>query len=134
MTDEQRRPGRQVPESGGGLTDATGSLTPDEPDAEFVPAELRAVSQPGTAHAMSVEARRRNAAEQPGADRPGSLDERPQATLAPNERDGGYGSEHGLAADDPAYDFSERRAEQGPGRPPREVVPEVNEPAPEERL
>ena len=92
------------PDSGeGGLTGATGDLTPATPDEAFVPAETREMSDPEAAHHVTLvsharaEARR---AQQP--DQPGRLIPRGAAT-APNDRDGGYGSEHGLAADDPAY-------------------------------
>lgn len=92
----------------GAMTDATGSLTPADSDEEFIPAERRAIEHPGEAHAVSSGARRRRVADAGTADEPGSLDDRPLEELAPNARDGGYGSEHGLAQDDPAYDFSER--------------------------
>jgi hypothetical protein len=99
---------RPAPPSGGGMTEATGSLTPDDSDAPFVPAELRAMNRPEIAHASTIGARRRNAAEHGPTDAPGSLDERPLEEIGPNERDGGYGSEHGLASNDPAYAFAER--------------------------
>ena len=99
---------RQTPPSGGGMTEATGSLTPDDSNAPFVPAELRAMNRPEIAHASTIGARRRNAAEHGPTDAPGSLDQRPLEEIRPNERDGGYGSEHGLASNDPAYAFDER--------------------------
>ena len=89
----------------GGMTGATGSLTPSESEAEeeFVPAETREMSDPRAARQLTAAAHRRaetRRAEE--SDEPGSLIERGDAT-APNARDGGYGSEKGLAADDPAY-------------------------------
>jgi hypothetical protein len=87
----------------GGLTGADGSLTPDDPDDAFVPAETREVSEPGAARAVTAAAhRRREAREGMLVDEPGSLIERGDDT-APIARDGGYGSQHGLAPDDPAY-------------------------------
>jgi hypothetical protein len=97
----------------GAMTEATGSLTPEERDEEFVPAERRAIESPEDAHALSRGARRRRTAEGAPADEPGSLERRSLEELAPNERDGGYGSEHGLAADDRAYDFEERAPTAG---------------------
>jgi len=47
-------------------------------------------------------------------DDPGSLGERPLEEIGPNERDGGYGSEHGLAPNDPAYAFDERPSGERP--------------------
>lgn len=87
----------------GGMTGATGDLTPDDPDDEFVPAETREISDAGTARDLTAAAhRRREARRAIGSDEPGSLRAR-GADTAPNDRDGGYGSEHGLGADDPAY-------------------------------
>jgi hypothetical protein len=87
----------------GGLTGATGDLTPDGSDEEFIPAETREMSDPEAAHHVTLvaharaEARRAELPDQPGRFVPRG------AGTPPNQRDGGYGSEHGLAADDPAY-------------------------------
>lgn len=87
----------------GALTGATGSLTPDDPDAEFMPAETREVTDAEAARDITAASHRRREQRTAGApDQPGSLRAREQRT-APNDRDGGYGSEHGLAGDDPAY-------------------------------
>jgi hypothetical protein len=99
----------------GALTGATGSLTPDDPDGAFVPAETREVSDADAARDITAAAHRRRetrAAEAP--DQPGSLRSLGERT-APNDRDGGYGSEHGLASDDPAY----REEEHLPPAPER---------------
>jgi hypothetical protein len=102
VNDEVRRP-----MSGeGGLTGATGDLTPDEHDGEFVPAERRAIEDPAAAQAVSVGARERAATHGDPEDVPGSLIG--QDEIAPNDRDGGYGSRRGLGADDPAYRMEER--------------------------
>jgi len=102
----------------GGMTGATGSLTPDDPDEAFVPAETREVSDPEAARDITAAAHRRRedrAAELP--DDPGSLRARGAAT-PPNDRDGGYGSEHGLAGDDPAYREEEHLPPQPDGPAP----------------
>jgi hypothetical protein len=94
----------------GGMTGATGSLTPSESEAEdeFMPAETREMSDPQAARKLTAAAHRRaESRREEESDEPGSLIERGDAT-APNARDGGYGSEKGLAADDPAYRMEER--------------------------
>lgn len=104
MDDRERFP---APPNGeeelGAMTGATGSLTPDDPDEEFVPAETREVTDAEAARDITAAAHRRREQRTAGApDEPGSLRAREERT-APNDRDGGYGSEHGLAGDDPAY-------------------------------
>ncbi len=87
----------------GAMTGATGSLTPDDPDEAFVPAETREMSSAEDARDITAAARRRaDQRRTEAADEPGRLLARDDRT-APNDRDGGYGSEHGLAGDDPAY-------------------------------
>ncbi|HEX2141480.1 MAG TPA: hypothetical protein VHK28_04280 [Candidatus Limnocylindria bacterium] len=131
----------------GGLTGATGNLTPDDPDDEFVPAETREIGDPRTARdltAASYERGEKRRAE--SSDAPGRLVDEGERT-APNDRDGGYGSEHGLAGSDPAYRFEERAggasgampdvgrehgasepAHRRESRPPRLGVDEVHSP------
>ena len=66
---------------GGGMTGATGSLTPDEIDEPFVPAELREVTDPD-AHASATHTAERRPEEPPsvagssGAGSPAGTDER----------------------------------------------------------
>jgi len=99
----------------GGLTGATGNLTPSDPDDEFVPAETREISDPDAARRVTAETYRR--AEDRGAHQtdpagPDDVDDRkPQAT-----RGGGYGSGGGLSEDDPAYRM-EKRTMPAPERP-----------------
>jgi len=93
----------------GGLTGATGSLTPSEsePEDEFVPAETREISDPHAARRITAETYRR--AEERGAHQTDPAG--PSATEAqmPQEmRSGGYGSGDGLSEDDPAYRMEER--------------------------
>ena len=93
----------------GGLTGATGSLTPSEsePEDEFMPAETREISDPHAARRITAETYRR--AEERGAHQadptgpPATDDKKPQQT-----RGGGYGSGDGLSEDDPAYRMEER--------------------------
>lgn len=85
------------------MTEATGSLTPDGADEAFVPAETRELTDARAARDMTAAAhRRRDTRRASGSDDPGSLITR-QENTQPNDRDGGYGSEHGLSGDDPAY-------------------------------
>lgn len=98
----------------GALTGATGSLTPDDPDDAFVPAEAREIAGPDAARDITAAAhRRREARNAEAPDDPGRLRARGERT-PPNARDGGYGSEHGLAGDDQAY-----REEEHLPPPPR---------------
>jgi hypothetical protein len=91
----------------GGLTGATGSLTPSDPDDEFVPAETREISDPHAARRVTAETHRRaedRGARQRDPSGPDDLDDRkPQAT-----RGGGYGTGGGLSEEDPAYRMEER--------------------------
>jgi len=91
-------------ESGrGGMTGATGDLTPDESDHSFVPAELREISDPEH-QAEVTTAQGRHAPGQHG--HPGAIPETGGEGAAP--RDAGYGSEHGLSSADPAYRMESR--------------------------
>jgi hypothetical protein len=120
MQDSERDRRPAAPHDGGqlgGLTGATGNLTPDDPGAAFIPAETREVTDPASAGELTAAAhRRREERNARLSDEPGHLRARGERT-APNDRDGGYGSEHGLAANDPAY----REEEHLP--PPRVTGP-----------
>ncbi|HEX3220256.1 MAG TPA: hypothetical protein VHU77_09590 [Candidatus Limnocylindria bacterium] len=100
----------------GGLTGATGSLTPSDPDDEFIPAETREISDPDAARLVTADTHRRSedrGARQSDPQGPDDVDERkPQAT-----RGGGYGTGGGLSEEDPAYRMEER-AMPGRERPP----------------
>lgn len=100
----------------GGMTGATGDLTSDNADEDFVPAETRELTDPDTARHLTAAAHRRAESRRAEHAEPGQLLERGDAT-APNDRDGGYGSAKGLAADDPAYRLEEHAAPAAP-RPP----------------
>jgi hypothetical protein len=96
------------------MTGATGDLTPDDSDEAFVPGELREVADP--AHQAEVTAAQGRAAPaqhgevgEPGRDEPSG---------GPTELESGYGSEHGLSPNDPAYrmEARERPVEDDPWR------------------
>jgi len=94
-------------ESGrGGMTGATGDLTPDDSDHPFEPAELREISDPEH-QAEVTTAQGRHAPGQHGA--PGAVPGSGGEGAAP--RDAGYGSEHGLSSGDPAYRMESRPEE-----------------------
>jgi len=102
--------------SSGGLTGATGDLTPDTIQRDFEPGEFREVSDPArqadVTHAQAARAPAQSGeAGSPGADRP---DDGPTELAT---RESGYGSEHGLSPDDPAYRM-ERRPRPEPERDP----------------
>lgn len=84
---------------GGGLTGATGDLTPDGSDEPFVPAERR--EQAGTLEQGSVTFRQGAgaAAQQGEIGEPGTAGDPARAL----NRESGYGSQHGLSPNDPAY-------------------------------
>jgi hypothetical protein len=91
----------------GGMTGATGNLTPSDPDDEFVPAETREISDPHAARRITAETHRRGedrGARQTDPTGPEATDDsKPQQT-----RGGGYGSGGGLSEEDPAYRMEER--------------------------
>ena len=94
-------------DSRGALTGATGDLTPDDADLAFVPGERREVSDPEHQADVTVTQGGRAPAQSgevgnPGADRP----EDGPTELA--DRESGYGSEHGLSPEDPAYRMEAR--------------------------
>lgn len=110
---------RDQQQSPAALTGATGDVTPPEADEDFVPGERRAIEddrqQGAVLSAMHQEAdRHRSLRDDPGQ----------QDALAPNQRDGGYGSEHGLNRDDPLYAMDEASPRR-PTPPPSETGSDV---------
>lgn len=90
-----------LPGGGGGMTGATGDLTPDTTDDAFVPGELREVADPEE-HARLTREQGAHAPSQQGEiGEPEAQPMRRPTDLA--GRNEGYGSTHGLRADDPAY-------------------------------
>jgi hypothetical protein len=101
-------------QSGGGLTGATGDLTPDDIQRDFEPGEWREATD--AAHHADVTRSQASHAPAHGGDigEPGE----PREDEGPTElagRESGYGSDHGLSPDDPAY-----RMEIRPRTPPDE--------------
>jgi hypothetical protein len=90
----------------GGMTGATGSLTSDNADEDFVPAETREMTDATASRQLTAVAHRRAEARRAEEAEAGQLLAR-GADTASNDRDGGYGSARGLAADDPAYRLEE---------------------------
>ncbi|MCV0403605.1 MAG: hypothetical protein K5924_07815 [Chloroflexi bacterium] len=101
---------------GGGMTGATGDLTPDASTRAFEPGELKEVAGPESQADVTVDQASRAPAQagdigEPGEDRA----EGGPTNMA--TRESGYGSEHGLSPDDPAYEM------EGPTRPASEPEP-----------
>jgi hypothetical protein len=102
--------------SGGGLTGATGDLTPDTVPDPFDPGERRETSDPEHQAEVTVAQASRAPAQQGMVGMPGSTDDdRGPTGLA--EHDAGYGSEHGLSPEDPAYRMERRPVGDDPGDP-----------------
>lgn len=86
---------------GGGLTGATGDLTPADGTDPFVPGELREIAGDEERARVTTEQGAAAPSQHGEAGQPGWGPDTGDSTDAP--RDGGYGSEAGLAPDDPAY-------------------------------
>lgn len=88
--------------SSGGLTGATGDLTPDESQRDLEPGEWREVADP-VHHADVTRSQGSAAPSQRGdvGDPGGELEVGGPTNMA--TRESGYGSEHGLSPEDPAY-------------------------------
>jgi len=91
---------RQDP-GGGGLTGATGDLTPAESDEPFVPAERREQEGERTQGSVTYHQASSAPAQLGEVGEPGGHESGGPTNLA--ERESGYGSEHGLSPNDPAY-------------------------------
>ncbi len=100
---------RQEHVGGGGMTGATGDLVPDRTDEAFDPGERREVEDP-VHHADLTEAQGRRAPAQlaEAGDPTASMPTGGPTNLA--SRDDGYGSEHGLNPEDPAYRMETHRS------------------------
>ena len=82
------------------MTGATGDLTPEAPDQAFEPGERREVEGPDRAH-VTYRQGASAPAQQGEIGDPGDASAEGPTNLA--ERESGYGSEHGLSPEDPAY-------------------------------
>lgn len=114
----------RIDRGGGGLTGATGDLTPDESDHAFVPGERREVEDEDTRASVTF----RQGAAAPAqrgevGDPAGEHADRGPTELA--ERESGYGSEHGLAPNDPAYRMEVNPPAAPAERGSRERVPRL---------
>ena len=105
---------------GGGLTGATGDLTPDETDEAFVPGERREIEDPDARARVTTE-QAASAPSQQGEVGDPAGERADGGATEMSERESGYGSEHGLSPDDPAY-----RMETHPPAPP---TPRTNQAA-----
>ena len=86
---------------GGGLTGATGDLTPDASADPFEPGERREIDDAAQRGLVTHEQAIRGPGTAGDAGDPGFGPDTGDETDAP--RDAGYGSTHGLSADDDAY-------------------------------
>lgn len=91
------------------MTGATGNLTPDDSEEPFVPAERREVDDSDERAAVTASQGSKAPAQsgdvgEPGGDLP---------------HESGYGSEHGLSPNDPAYRMESRSrlSSADPGQP-----------------
>ena len=106
---------RQEHVGGGGMTGATGDLTPDETERAFDPGERREVEDP-VHHADMTQAQARSAPAQRGdLGEPERLPTVPPTNMA--TRDDGYGSTRGLNPDDPAYRMESHPSPTPPAEP-----------------
>lgn len=110
--------GRQPPGQGA-MTGASGDLTPPEGDEPLVTGERRVIEDDQQQVAMTSAMHREAEMHRARQDQPGEAE-----ASAPNQRDGGYGSEHGLSRDDPAYDMDEASGRRRPP-PPSEIGSDV---------
>lgn len=114
--------------SGGGLTGATGNLTPDASERPFVPAERR-----------EVEDRQGQVTAAPSRLTAEELSREGSPVLGGDATDlaqaaGGYASRSGLAGDDPAYRMEQRPIVEpaSAGQPDGEIQPGVDQVSDEE--
>lgn len=96
------------------MTGATGDLTPDSAEDAFVPGELREVADPEEQARMTREQGAHAPSYQGEIGDPEAQPLRSPTDLA--NRDEGYGSTHGLPADDPAYRMEGHGFEPGRSR------------------
>jgi hypothetical protein len=102
---------------GGGMTGATGDLTPDDTDRAFEPGERREIED-AAHHADMTQAQARGAPAQHGeVGEPERLPTGEPTNMA--TRDAGYGSQHGLRPDDPAYRMERHPSPTPPDAPAR---------------
>jgi hypothetical protein len=91
----------RIDPSGGGLTGATGDLTPDGSEEPFVPAERREQAGERAEGSVTYHQAAAAPAQQGEIGEPGTHASGGPTNLA--ERESGYGSQHGLSPNDPSY-------------------------------
>jgi hypothetical protein len=102
---------------GGGMTGATGDLTPDDSDAPFVPAERREQAGEHGQGSVTYHQGAAASAQQGEVGEPG-VEHDPGHAL---NRESGYGSQHGLSPNDPAYHMEvQPPPDAAHGEPPRD--------------
>jgi len=89
--------------SGGGMTGATGDLTPDGNDIAFMPTELRAMISPLR---QAVVVRRHWPTDQPEHLRPAYIQQMDVERNLRSQREHGYDAPRGLAKDEPVYQLA----------------------------
>ena len=99
---------------GGGMTGATGDLSPDEADQAFDPGERREAEDPAHHADMTLAQGRGAPAQQGDVGDPERLPTGDPTNMA--TRDDGYGSEHGLSPDDPAYRMESHPSPPAPAK------------------
>jgi hypothetical protein len=93
--------------SSGGLTGATGDLTPDAIPDELVTGERREIEDPERQAAVTQAQAHAAPAQEGDTGVPGAVAD-DQGPTELGTRDAGYGSEHGLSPTDPAYRMERR--------------------------
>jgi len=115
MADVNRDTSRGL--SSGALTGATGSLTPDGDDAEFMPAELRAMLHPQLGQASTATQGRHWPADPPDASRPAYVQQMDAERSAQRQREHGHDAPRGPHADEPADQRAQARRRGSPASP-----------------
>ncbi len=96
------------------MTGASGSLTPDGDDAEFMPAQLRAMLRLNLGQAITAKQRRHWPSDQPDASRPAYVQQMEAERNAQSQRDHGHDAPRGPLADEPAYQFEHAQRQGSP--------------------
>lgn len=100
--------------SSGAMTGATGSLTPDGDDAEFMPAELRAMLHHNLGQVITAKQRRHWPSDPPDASRPAYVQQMEAERNAQSQRDHGHDAPRGPLADEPDYQFDQAQRQRSP--------------------
>jgi len=104
--------------SSGAMTGATGWLTPDGDDAEFISAELRAMLHPDLGQAITAQQRRHWPSDQPDASRPAYVQQMEAERNAQSQRAHGHDAPRGTLTDEPAHQFEQAQRQASPASHP----------------